>query len=780
MNLDGRTIKKIQDALVSGYPQMAALRQMVRIQLDVNLAEIVADGNLRDVVFDLIVWAESSGRVQELAIKAKEHNPKNPLLRELPDEITHFQKPISNSLDNGKDNLGEAIAGESWQLNFAFRMWELNIAITKGAPQGAYSVGETREVHGEKENEENKKKKSEKILESVINFFEDAESNQQIFQFAPDTGKQFAKLKQKPMAEQLFGYQKSMNEGDKLKPNRSPALQKKTPSYMLETDSLARAAIAGFWYLKYEQPRKAKEAFESIKKCSDLGQELFALVGILDKLMEPSYKEIPDAPLDIENERPEMRRFKETWDAFEMIREFARCGWIYQRCHEKERRQFVGSLAIEYLEKAKEKLTTVVGNDSFSPIEDILSAQVDHWLKQMAILQQPDNSWTPKIEELKAIDNPFMHIEPIRGGGDMAYHKRKDVEGAFKKAWVAGNFQPLLIYGQRQIGKTSVIFPHTTKDDKEKVVIYINLRHLDADATFVNLLKAICNGIANEDLPLPDDTALYRTPYFTFGDHITKACRYLAPKALVIAIDEFEHIESLWVYNNTYDSVLHYLWELSQVVKQLGFVFMTHKTRDEILQQYDNPFATGLSPIHISYMDKEAVHGLLRTPTDSFLPYIDDEAIRYIQYWTAGHPYLVQLWGHCLVNKLNAERKKRDPLFTVDKVTEVRTTEDFQQGLRHYATNIWREVAYANRSCASVLYQLSRSRARLGLPIAALTTTGSTSSTCQALEIHDVIFEDTNTNRWKITVPLLRNWFHRTMKPDGSLPDSPFSNSAAP
>src|SRR5260221_14428491 len=76
--------KQIQQALLSAFPSYSALSQMVRFGLNENL-DTIATGNLRDVVFGLIKWAEAEYKVKELLEAARQANPGNPALKEAAD-----------------------------------------------------------------------------------------------------------------------------------------------------------------------------------------------------------------------------------------------------------------------------------------------------------------------------------------------------------------------------------------------------------------------------------------------------------------------------------------------------------------------------------------------------------------------------------------------------------------------------------------------------------------------------------------------------------------------
>lgn len=80
MALRGAQILQFQEALLSAY-DASGLAQMVRIRLDEDLAAIAGGGNLSEVVFNLILWAERTGRTEELVVGASASNPQNALLK---------------------------------------------------------------------------------------------------------------------------------------------------------------------------------------------------------------------------------------------------------------------------------------------------------------------------------------------------------------------------------------------------------------------------------------------------------------------------------------------------------------------------------------------------------------------------------------------------------------------------------------------------------------------------------------------------------------------------
>ena len=81
--LTGSQVKQIREALLSAFPARDLLAMMVREELDVALNAIAGGDNLNVLVFHLVQWAESTGRVAALLQGAYAQNPGNPELKQL-------------------------------------------------------------------------------------------------------------------------------------------------------------------------------------------------------------------------------------------------------------------------------------------------------------------------------------------------------------------------------------------------------------------------------------------------------------------------------------------------------------------------------------------------------------------------------------------------------------------------------------------------------------------------------------------------------------------------
>jgi hypothetical protein len=81
MELNGNQVKQLREALQSAFPEKSRLKQLLREEMDMNLDEVVGNGNLTDIVTELIAFTEAEGRLVELVTAATRRNSGNPKLR---------------------------------------------------------------------------------------------------------------------------------------------------------------------------------------------------------------------------------------------------------------------------------------------------------------------------------------------------------------------------------------------------------------------------------------------------------------------------------------------------------------------------------------------------------------------------------------------------------------------------------------------------------------------------------------------------------------------------
>src|SRR5689334_4891163 len=91
--LAGAEVKRLQEALLDAFRTRSELARMVRVGLDESLDAVVAHGDLRAAVFDLIEWAEAHGRLDDMIAAARRENEGNPELRAFVEDRARIEPP---------------------------------------------------------------------------------------------------------------------------------------------------------------------------------------------------------------------------------------------------------------------------------------------------------------------------------------------------------------------------------------------------------------------------------------------------------------------------------------------------------------------------------------------------------------------------------------------------------------------------------------------------------------------------------------------------------------
>ena len=102
--MKGSQFQSLSNAIMSAFPTEDALESALRMAMDIQLAHIAATGKpLPDIVFDVIRWAESRSKEDELATKLHNHNPLNVELK------TYYEDYVANKTETDVETESNAV-----------------------------------------------------------------------------------------------------------------------------------------------------------------------------------------------------------------------------------------------------------------------------------------------------------------------------------------------------------------------------------------------------------------------------------------------------------------------------------------------------------------------------------------------------------------------------------------------------------------------------------------------------------------------------------------------
>jgi WD40 repeat protein len=147
MELSGKQLERLQDALIDAFPSQSLLEQMLWFKLEKKLNAIAGGSNLPDIVFKLIETASSQGWMESLIYAAHEKNKGNLKLKAFIEELVSHNLLKPNKDASTKNNckataLAQQLRGWFEMLGYKFEKnyeawndtyfeWIINIPVRR-------------------------------------------------------------------------------------------------------------------------------------------------------------------------------------------------------------------------------------------------------------------------------------------------------------------------------------------------------------------------------------------------------------------------------------------------------------------------------------------------------------------------------------------------------------------------------------------------------------------------------------------------------------------------
>lgn len=304
-------------------------------------------------------------------------------------------------------------------------------------------------------------------------------------------------------------------------------------------------------------------------------------------------------------------------------------------------------------------------------------------------------SVTPKL-------NPYVAGNPV-GGGE-AFVGRSDVLREVLRILHAPHENALVLYGQRRIGKTSVLQQLVAGLAQEGPYrpVYFDLQDkvaLPLGTVIQKLTRCIAHelGMARPGTWGGDIPSLFR------ADFLPRALSHLPPDtSLVLLFDEFDVLDEP-PDKDTRTAFFHYLRELLTIEPQrLKFIFVIGR-RPEDLSSLTLSVFKGARSFRVSLMPPDESAELIRLAERNQTLRWPDEAVAHVQKLTSGHPFLTQQL--CQMVWENAYREEPHTLPTVRRADIEAAIPAALEGANHSLEWLWKGLHPAERVVAAALAQ---------------------------------------------------------------------------
>ena len=232
-----------------------------------------------------------------------------------------------------------------------------------------------------------------------------------------------------------------------------------------------------------------------------------------------------------------------------------------------------------------------------------------------------------------------LAVEHFKGRQDDTHQIVSSLRGPKKN-------NTLLVWGQRRIGKTSLLVrlrDHILPAQK-CIPIYVNLQfkpNTPIAYLLHDITKQIADSVKHEKVNSPSMNKMKREPVAYFQTFIEQVGRFAGPQNLLIMLDEFEGIDRLEEEGATREDVYHGFRSLIQHNVSVSFLFSAGVTLRKLRQRPGlRSLFSVVDHVRLECLESEDARALITEPA----PFIDftEAAISRLLQVTGCHPCYIQ------------------------------------------------------------------------------------------------------------------------------------------
>jgi hypothetical protein len=311
--------------------------------------------------------------------------------------------------------------------------------------------------------------------------------------------------------------------------------------------------------------------------------------------------------------------------------------------------------------------------------------------------------------------NPHQHVNPYIAGspvtGTEMFYGREDVFAFIRRNLIGRHRDtPVVLYGQRRTGKTSVLYQLHRHLDPSYRCIFLDLHGLNLHGMgnlMLGIARSIRRGLQRDHelaVEVPDRAVFLADPRWAFEAlFLDRVWTVLGKDHLVLMMDEVIRLDEEVKAGRLARDIFDYLRHLMQHHPRLNFIFSLGSGLEEMAKDYAFLFSVSLYH-RISFLEPAAATALITQPIRNHYRVAEEATGRILQI-TSCHPYYTQLVCHCLFD-FWARSPKRE--MTADDVDAV-LAEAIELGSANL-TYVWQDSTPEEQALMGGLAAAMRSR----------------------------------------------------------------------
>ena len=325
------------------------------------------------------------------------------------------------------------------------------------------------------------------------------------------------------------------------------------------------------------------------------------------------------------------------------------------------------------------------------PVGPRLAPLAARWSR---LVEQERSAWDSRLAG--TIRNPFVVGTPLRATEQDVFKGRREVVAAIEDHFLSSDRSPaLLLYGDRRIGKSSVLLNLSRLMSSEFVPVHVDLQDArlgESDGRFCHQLAAkIAEALRSQeegiDLKKPEPEEFLSHPFSALGDVLdqTESLARQRKKRILVAFDEYEQLEKRLTKNTLTVEILNQIRNVIQHRARINVLLAgSHRFRDLTAVNWPD-YLINTKVVKLGFLAEEEARELLTAPVPDVSYALD--ALEAVLSVTHRHPLLLQAIGFELVQSLN-KRSARE--VTVDDVADA--AEKVVNATEMYFSYTWSET----------------------------------------------------------------------------------------
>lgn len=255
---------------------------------------------------------------------------------------------------------------------------------------------------------------------------------------------------------------------------------------------------------------------------------------------------------------------------------------------------------------------------------------------------------TTAVEARQEIDHPYIIGVPL-SVDQQIFVGRIDITARIEQLLLDRLRPPLLLYGQRRMGKTSLLNNLGRLLSSTMIPLFVDLQGAVAATDHAGLLANVARDMSKSaserrDLTLPplSRESLVHDPFSRFSEWLDEVEQTLGQNIGLLALDEFEALDGA-LTKGKFDetSIFGILRNLIQHRPRFKVLLAGSHTFEE-LQRWAS-YLINVQVVRLSYLKEAEARQLIEQPVKDFALRYEPEACQRVLAITHGHPFLLQL-----------------------------------------------------------------------------------------------------------------------------------------